>query len=62
MQVDCKFSLGDRVRDTRSGVTGTVDGFAVYSDGTVGVCIVYRDANGIVQQQWRQLATVEAVS
>lgn len=62
MQVEFKFNLGDRVRCARTGITGVIDGFAVYSDGTLGVCIAYMDANGVALQQWRQLATVEVVS
>lgn len=59
MQVDFGFSLGDRVQCDRTGVRGVIDGFAVYSDGTLGACVAYVDANGVMQQQWRQLATLK---
>lgn len=62
MDVRFCFNLGERVRCTRTCITGVVDGFVVYADGTLGVCIAYTDANGVMLQQWRQLATIESAA
>lgn len=62
MDVKFKFDLGARVRCTRSGIFGNVDGLIVYTDGTRGVCIMFADQTGSLRYEWRNEILVEPYS
>lgn len=54
--------LGNKVRDTVTGITGTVTGVAMYLHGTPSAGVEYVDAQGIARTEWIAQARLEQVA
>lgn len=55
--------LGSKVRDTVTGIRGTVTGVAEYLNGVPSAGVEYLDAQGVARTEWiaqQRLKTVEA--
>lgn len=55
--------LGSKVRDTVTGLRGTVTGVAEYLNGVSSAGVEYLDAQGVARTEWiaqQRLKTVEA--
>lgn len=54
-------SVGDKVTDNLTGLTGKVSSLASYSDASQGICITYLK-DGEMKNEWVANTRVEAAS
>ena len=54
--------LGNKVRDTVTGITGTVTGVAMYLHNAPSAGVEYVDAQGIARTEWFSQSRLETIT
>jgi hypothetical protein len=53
-------SIGDKVRDSMTGFTGTISGLIVWSDQSTGACIS-TVADGKIENEWVPVSRLQLI-